>query len=496
MRFGRRVGTAATNANRGVHVADEHRSGTGTNGVPGPPPRVIVKQARSQNAPRSSAEPRTYIVDTNVLLYDPHAVFVFNEHDIVIPMTVIEEIDRFKKDLNETGRNARSVSRFLDELRGRGSLREGVRLEGGGKLRVDYMTHGPDLPITWGPESNDNRILRQVLRLREELTGYVALVTRDTNMRLKCDALGVPAEDYQNAHIQVDEQYSGVVEVSGAAELVDEIYANGAVSLDVFQDFQLYPQQVVILSAEGQPNKSVMARVDTRRRRLRRIGRHKEGVWGIFSRNKEQLFALDLLLDDEVHLVTINGAAGTGKTLLAIAAGLRKVADEGVYRKMLVSRPIFPLGKDIGFLPGDLEQKLNPWMKPIYDNLELLLATRVDVGSKVPEPEYQYLLDQKIIEVEPLTYIRGRSIPKQFLIVDEAQNLTPHEIKTVLTRAGEGTKVVLTGDPQQIDNPYVDALSNGLTHAIERFKGSDIAGHITLKKGERSALAELAATLL
>ncbi|MEQ1568864.1 MAG: PhoH family protein [Myxococcota bacterium] len=441
-------------------------------------------------------ERRTYIVDTNVLLYDPHAVFVFDEHDIVIPMTVIEEIDRFKKDLNETGRNARMVSRYLDELRARGSLHNGVPLDGGGRLRVDYVTHGPDLPITWGPESNDNRILRQVLRLREELPGFVALVTRDTNMRLKCDALGVPAEDYQNARIQVDEQYTGVADLVCPAEVIDEIHATGSAPLDAVGDALIYPQQVLLLAAENLPSKTAMARVDLKRKRLKKVGRHKEGVWGIFARNKEQLFALDLLLDDDVHLVTLNGSAGTGKTLLAIAAGLRKVADETVYRKMLVSRPIFPLGRDIGFLPGDVNEKLNPWMKPIYDNLELLLSTRVDTGHKVPEPEYQYLIDQKIIEVEPLTYIRGRSIPKQFLIVDEAQNLTPHEIKTVLTRAGEGTKVVLTGDPYQIDNPYVDALSNGLTYTIERFKGSDIAGHVTLKKGERSPLAELAAQLL
>lgn len=450
--------------------------------------------------PSVDTEHRTYVLDTNVLLYDPQALFVFKEHDIVVPMTVIEEIDRFKKDLNETGRSARTVSRYLDEMRGRGSLRDGVRLQGGGKLRVEYATHGPDLPITWGPDTNDNRILRMVLRLRKELPTYVALVTRDTNMRLKCDALGVPAEDYQNARIEVDEDYGGVSELLCPGEVIDEIHASGAAPLEGFEDAHLHPQQLLILTAEGEPNKTAMARVDMRRRRLRKVGRHKEGVWGIFARNKEQLFALELLLDDEVHLVTLNGAAGTGKTLLAIAAGLKKVADESVYRKLLVSRPIFPLGRDIGFLPGDVGEKLNPWMKPIYDNLELLLATHGTTtharGSKIPEPEYQYLLDQKIIEVEPLTYIRGRSIPNQFLIVDEAQNLTPHEIKTVLTRAGEGTKVVLTGDPQQIDNPYVDALSNGLTYTVERFKNSEIAGHVTLKKGERSPLAELAAQLL
>lgn len=464
-----------------------------------------------QSVQQDVAGPRTYVIDTNVLLYDPRALFAFDEHDIILPMTVIEEIDRFKRDLNETGRNARTISRYLDQLRERGSLHDGIRLDDGGLLRVEYATHGPELPITWGAESNDNRILTQVLRLRRERKGYVALITRDTNMRLKCDALGVPAEDYENAHIAVDEQYSGVSERVVAEALIDEIHAVGHCTMDALDGSgALFPQQIVILSADGAAGKTAMVRVDARRRRLRKVARHKEGVWGIFARNKEQLFALELLLDDEIHLVTLNGSAGTGKTLLAIAAGLKKVADEGQFRKLLVSRPIFPLGKDIGFLPGDVGEKLNPWMKPIYDNLEFLLTThsgppstgradhhgRGGKGAPPPEPEYQYLIDQKIIEVEPLTYIRGRSIPKQYLIVDEAQNLTPHEIKTVLTRAGEGTKIVLTGDPEQIDNPYVDALSNGLTYTVERFKQSDLAGHVTLRKGERSPLAELAAQLL
>ena len=461
---------------------------------------VPPDEASSDPSAIADTAHRTYILDTNVLLFDPQALFVFDEHDIVLPMTVIEEIDRFKRDLNETGRNARTISRYLDDMREKGSLHDGVRLAGGGVLRVEYATHGPDLPITWGPESADNRILRQVLRLRRDLQGHVALVTRDTNMRLKCDALGVPAEDYQNAHIQVDDEYMGVAELVTTAEVIDEIHATGGCPIDAIAPAMVYPQQILILTAAGQPNKTAMARVDVKRKRLRKMGRHKEGVWGIFARNKEQLFALELLLDDEIHLVTLNGSAGTGKTLLAIAAGLKKVADEAIYRKLLVSRPIFPLGRDIGFLPGDIEQKLNPWMKPIYDNLELLLSSRAEIGGRgrdsAPEPEYQYLLDQKIIEVEPLTYIRGRSIPKQFLVVDEAQNLTSHEIKTVLTRAGEGTKVVLTGDPNQIDNPYVDALSNGLTYTVERFKSSEIAGHVTLRKGERSPLAELAAQLL
>jgi PhoH-like ATPase len=439
---------------------------------------------------------RVYVLDTNVLLYDPKALFVFDEHDVVIPMIVIEEVDRFKKDLNETGRNARTISRYLDKLRERGSLKDGVPLHGGGKLRVDYDTHGTELPITWGPETNDNRILRSVLRLAQD--SDVALVTRDTNMRLKCDALGVLAEDYQNARINVDEQYLGLRELTVPGNLVDAVYADGSVPLEKFDLKNVHAQEFLVLSAADAPSKTAMVRVDKRKGVARRVGRHREGVWGIFARNKEQLFALDLLLDDSLSLVTLNGVAGTGKTLLAIAAGLQRVCDERTYRKLLVSRPIFPLGRDIGFLPGDIGEKLNPWMKPIFDNLELLLNNRQEQSgtSTKPEPEYAYLLDQKIIEVEPLTYIRGRSIPRQFLIVDEAQNLTPHEIKTVLTRAGEGTKVVMTGDPGQIDNPYVDAMSNGLTYCIERFKDADIAGHVTLRKGERSELAELAANLL
>ena len=333
----------------------------------------------------------------------------------------------------------------------------------------------------------------------------VILVTRDTNMRLKCDALGVYAEDYENAHIDVDEVYSGVLELSCARELIDEIYQAGGCSIDDADlDQHVYPNQFILFTADDAASKTVLVRVDSRRGMLKLVGRYKEGVWGIFARNKEQLFAMDLLLDDSVKVVTLNGVAGTGKTLLALACGLRLVADESKYRRLIVSRPIFPLGRDVGYLPGDLEQKLTPLMQPIFDNLEFLLSTRNDFtsgssnrrGMQEREPEYQYLMDQNILQVEALTYIRGRSIPRQYLIVDEAQNLTPHEIKTVLTRAGEGTKVVITGDPYQIDNPYVDAMSNGMTYTVERFKGSAIAGHVTLRKGERSDLAELAAKLL
>ena len=443
----------------------------------------------------ADGKPRAFVLDTNVLLYDPNCLNVFKEHDVYIPITVIEEVDSFKKELSETGRNARTVSRQLDALREKGRLSEGVETMGGGHLRVCLAPDGDKLPKAFGKATNDNLILTTVKHLFAELEREVIFVTRDTNMRIKADALGVRAEDYENAHIDFDgEQYRGVTERSVAGDIIDAIYAKGSVAFD---DGELHANQFVMLHNEAQPNQTAMARFDARNGRLKLVGRYKEGIWGIFARNKEQLFALELLLDDSVNLVTIDGVAGTGKTLLAIACGLRKTADERQFRRLVVSRPIFPLGRDIGYLPGDLNDKLNPWMKPIFDNLELLLGSQdEEQGRNGRAPSYQPLIDQGIIEVEPLTYIRGRSMPRQYFIVDEAQNLTPHEVKTVITRAGEGTKIILTGDPNQIDNPYVDATSNGLTYVVERFKDSSIAGHITLRKGERSELAEQAAELL
>ncbi len=444
---------------------------------------------------------RTYVLDTNVLLYDPGALDVFKDNDLVIPITVIEEIDRFKKDLNETGRNARLVSRRLDAMREGGSLSRGVPLKGGGVLRVDMPPADAVLPPAFGGSSNDNLILATCVAIsRRQARGSVVLVTRDTNMRLKADALSLLAEDYEHAHISFEESYSGAAELEVEDELVDRAYRDGMLEVPTTMSEGWYPNQFISLRAQGQQRRAALLRWIPAEGRLRMVGRHKEGVWGIQARNKEQLFALELLLDDEVRLVTLDGIAGTGKTLLAIAAGLRKVADERAFRRLVVSRPIFPLGRDLGFLPGDLNEKLNPWMKPIFDNLDLLLGGQKDDADPRRrgngQPGYQVLIDQGLLEVEPLTYIRGRSLPSQYLLVDEAQNLTPHEVKTVITRAGEGTKIVLTGDPYQIDNPYVDATSNGLTYVIERFKGTRLAGHVTLRKGERSELAELAAGLL
>jgi PhoH-like ATPase len=437
---------------------------------------------------------KTFILDTNVLLYDPHALYRFEDNNIIIPITVIEEIDRFKKDMNETGRNARHISRLVDQLRKDGSLTKGIALENGGTVRVEIYEEKvlKRLPPELRVDRGDNRILAVAVDLLErDGKNPVILVTKDTNLRIKADALGLVAEDYESDKVDIEELYPGYVEMEVDPLIIDRVHGQGFAEAEG----EFYPNQFVNLKDQLNPSHSAICRFDASQRRLvplKKAG--KEGVWSIHPRNREQSFALDALLDDNVKLVTLVGKAGTGKTLLAIAAGLHKVAEENVYNRLLVSRPVFPMGKDLGFLPGDIEEKLTPWMQPIFDNVELLLSGHE--AEKRHSKGYKELMAMGILDIEPLTYIRGRSIPNQYMIVDEAQNLTPHEIKTIITRAGEGTKIVLTGDPYQIDNPYVDASSNGLTYVVERFKEQAIAGHITMTKGERSELAELAANLL
>lgn len=434
---------------------------------------------------------KNYVLDTNVLLHDPRAIFRFEDNNVIIPIYVIEEVDQFKREGSERGRNARSIARSLDELRDRGgSLSKGVTLDSGGTLRVAVPSRRLELPSAIDHTAMDQAILQTAFDVRENDGGRATVfVTMDTNLRIRADALGMVSQTYENQRVEVDQLTTGIVELDLDGEDIDTFFRDGRYAP---RDATWSPNTCVLMRDRTNPSHTALGRYDGTKRAIVALRVPREGVIGVRPRNKEQSFALDLLLDESVRLVTLVGKAGTGKTLLALAAGLKRTVDDGAYTRMLVSRPVMPLGRDIGFLPGDVDEKLNPWMQPIFDNLEFLFSAGTRKGPRA----YAELLESGQIQVEPLTYIRGRSLPQQFIIVDEAQNLTPHEVKTIITRSGDGTKIVLTGDPGQIDNPYVDSASNGLTIAAERFSGEKLAAHIVLAKGERSDLAELAANML
>jgi PhoH-like ATPase len=432
------------------------------------------------------------VLDTNVLLFDAHALLKFKDCDLHIPISVIEEIDRFKRDLGENGRNARQFSRFVDVLRSKGPLSGGVEVDGtGAKMFISIDQIDTGLPAELDQNKADNRILATALTLQNEHKGTsVTLVSKDINLRIKADVFGVSAKDYEPDSHSVDEFYEGYRELNLSKDQIDLFYSEKKY-VHKADDVKLLANEYVIMRDESNPSHSALGRYSSKEEAVVPLISPTDSVWGIHPRNVEQSFALDCLLNDDILMVSLVGKAGTGKTLVALAAGLHKTLEEGHYQRLLVSRPIFPMGRDIGYLPGDIEQKLNPWMQPIFDNVEFLMGADKKAAGRAQE-----LINQGMLNIEPLTYIRGRSIPKQYFIVDEAQNLTPHEIKTIVTRAGQGTKVILTGDHFQIDNPYVDSANSGLTYAVERFKGHDIAAHVTLTQGERSPLAELAANLL
>ena len=430
---------------------------------------------------------RTYVLDTNVLLHDPRSIHRFGEDHVVIPIWVIEEVDRFKRDVTEIGRNAREVSRELDKLRQSGPLSSGVPLPGGGRLSVVIDKVEKNLPPSIREGSADNYIISVAL-FHKKRGDNVTFVTKDTNLRIKADALGITAEDYETDKVQIDELYPGWRTLTVPKKTLDSLFSHRSIPCPEGS----YPNELFLLVDEQNPSHTALGRHHPSDDTLVPLEDGK-ALWGITPRNKEQRFALDLLLNDHIPLVTLVGKAGTGKTLLALAAGLHKVADQQAYQRLLVTRPVVPMGRDIGYLPGEIEEKLKPWMQPIFDNLELLLNLSY---SNRGHDAYRELVDQRILQIEALTYIRGRSIPHCFMIVDEAQNLTPHEVKTIITRVGEKTKIVLTGDPYQIDNPYIDTSSNGLSFVVEKFKGQKEAGHVTLTRGERSDLAEVAANVL
>ncbi len=437
-------------------------------------------------AKRQKEREKIFVLDTNVLLHDPEALYKFSRHQIIIPVTVLEEIDSFKRSPGELGKNARTVIRHLIEAKatGGGNLSTGVMLSSESLLRISTEIKKDAIGLL-DVSLNDNKILLTALHFVDE--GYrVVFVSKDFALRLKAEAIGLESEDYESLKASYENLTRGCRSIFVEKPSIDTFFKEGRLSI---ADAVVQPNEYVLLT-DGQQT-SVMARFDHHSGLFVKLSQ-VPSMWGIKPRNVEQKCAADALLRDDVKLVTLLGPAGTGKTLMALAAGMRKVFDEGVYRKILISRPIVPLGRDIGYLPGTKEEKLSNWMQPIFDNLELLCASKGDETTDT----MTWVIENKKIEMEAVTYIRGRSLPKMFFIIDEAQNLTPHEVKTIISRAGEGTKVVLAGDPTQIDNPYLDKDSNGLTYVFAKFAEQRIAASVFLEKTERSELAALAAELL
>jgi PhoH-like ATPase len=437
---------------------------------------------------------KNYVLDTNVLLHDPDSLLSFQKNHVVIPIEVIEEIDRFKRESSELGQNARTVSRTLDGLRGQGSLSEGVTLDNGGCLRIAFQKPGHQNGnghSMFGENTADGRILAQAMAIQKAHPKQpTILVSKDINLRIKADALGLQAEDYETDRVLIKDLYTGMLDVTVSAEKMASFRANGELELN--GGAQYHPNEYCTLMEEGNPKRTALTKVDATGKKVVPIIDNREGVWGIKPRNREQHFAFDALLDDRVKLVTLMGKAGTGKTLLAMAAGLKKTVLDREFRRLVVARPTISMGKELGFLPGSLDEKLAPWMQPIHDALEMLS----DLNMGHEHRRSGDLMRSGSIVVEALSYIRGRSIAHQFMVIDEAQNLTPLEVKTIITRVGHGTKIIFTGDPYQIDNPYVDSSSNGFNYIVSKFRGEPIAAHVELQKGERSELAELAANLL
>jgi len=434
---------------------------------------------------------KVYVLDTSVCLTDADCITSFENNDIVVPLKVLEEIDHNKKRQDGAGINARKTIRMLDSYREKGSLHKGVRIAKG-KGIIQVKGYDADvLPKEYDPNTPDNQIIATALTERTlHKKRKVIVVSRDINMRVKCDSIGLLSEDYIEGQVVKDMSYvyTGTTSHLVDEQVIDKFYSREDVMLEK-DEIKLYPNQFVMLVSNSNEKKTALARFVNYSTPLQRIPQKKDGIWGVHAKNKEQAFALDLLMNPDIDIITLVGKAGSGKTLCAIAAALEQTMEgDNIYKRVIVSRPIQPMGKDIGYLPGTMEEKMNPWLAPIEDNLRFLMGNDKET--------LQMYMDSGTIEIEALTYIRGRSIANAFIIIDEAQNLTIHELKTIVTRVGEGTKIVLTGDIEQIDNVYTDETSNGLTHAVEKFKDYELAGHIILQKGERSKVATLAAKVL
>ncbi|HLB53281.1 MAG TPA: PhoH family protein [Chlamydiales bacterium] len=435
---------------------------------------------------------KTFVVDTNVLVHDPNAIKNFKENDVVIPLSVLEELDNIKRDSDEVGKNAREVIRYIDSLNAdkKGDFHRGVEIPEGPRIRISLegredRTNSFPLPL----DRSSNKLLFSAFLLKERGESVV-LISKDFVTRVKAEAMDLEAEDYENLKTSYEEIYRGIRRMEVIKKDIDLFYKDG--TLPSTGNVLFRPNEYALMTSPE--NSSAVCKFNDKQKKLEPLLHINRDIWGIQPLNIEQRCAVDLLLRDDVPLVTLIGPAGTGKTLLALACGMKKVFDDNLYSRILISRPIVPLGKDIGYLPGTKEEKLYHWMQPIYDNLEFLCSTTSGEGNGAATLEF--IMESKRIEMEAVTYIRGRSLPKMYMIIDEAQNLTPHEVKTIISRAGKGTKVILTGDPTQIDNPYLDKDSNGLTYTISKFKNQRLFGHMFLEKTERSELASIAAELL
>jgi PhoH-like ATPase len=430
---------------------------------------------------------KTYILDTNVLLQSPDSIYSFEDNNVIIPIGVIEELDKFKRDQTELGRNARQVSRSLDALRENGDLKSGVKLQNGGLLKVRY---NGNLEGFYKEQNVDLHVIRIAQEtVKHEPNIPCIIVTKDVNIRIRANALGLKAENYERNSIQRSELDKGYSEIQLDETDFEELIGKKQLAVEKVKQIQIkdLPSNYYLVVKKENEKNSILARINTDKTVIKKLISPPKDFF-LSAKNKEQAFLLDALFDKDIKLVSVAGKAGSGKTLLSVAVGHYLTLIEKQYKRLLVSRPVYPMGKDIGFIPGEILDKLDPYLSPIYDALDIIYNYKSN-GRDI-------ILENPNIVVEPLTYIRGRSIHNQILLVDEAQNLTSLEIKTIITRAGENTKIVLTGDIEQIDNPYVDSLSNGLSIVMAAFRNSPLSTSLILEKGVRSLLAEAASKLL
>ena len=443
---------------------------------------------------------KIFILDTNVLIHDPEAMFSFDDNDVYLPIYVIEEIDKLKEYNDRVGKSARETSRNIEKLRKEEknsnlSLLEGLKNSTGGTFRIVLGENDSvNIPDSLNKNLTDNKIIGQALRIKNEnKKRKVILVSKDMNVRIKANVLGMETVDYVKDQIDINQLYEGWKEIEISNDLFSLLEKAPIINWDLVLKEEPKANELIRFKNS---NKEILTIYKKEREKLEKQVFADTKVWGVFARNTEQKQAMELLMDERIKLVTLVGKAGTGKTLLAIATALEQVVERKLYKKIFIARPIVPMGNDIGFLPGTEKEKMQPWMLPIYDNIEFLASNKGQTSSNEAEKVVAGLESLGLLKVEPLTYIRGRSIPQGFIIIDEAQNLTPHEVKTIITRVGKDTKIVFTGDPDQIDNPYLDANSNGLAYIEEKMKNEILVGHIRLVKGERSEISELASRLL